>query len=210
MKKIVYLMRHSIPLKNYISLNNNDSLQIVNEKNPLSVEGERKAEYVSKLSEFDDVDVVICSNYVRAIATAKYIADKNKITLNIDEDFAERKHGIKSWDELPSNFEERQRRDSDFKVGDGESRKEVEARIYVGLMNVLRNIDGEKIVIVSHATAITFLFMKLLEYRNDCLYFKKNVILKNDFCWEAPDIFKLVFENEELLEIKHISYDYNI
>lgn len=44
----IYLMRHSEPLKFNI-INCNDSLQLQNEKWPLSVEGEKLAEEKSEL-----------------------------------------------------------------------------------------------------------------------------------------------------------------
>ena len=92
MKEIteVYLIRHSNVLK--IEKNNiNEDYQISNEKIILSIEGERQAELLSKLPELQNIDTLWCSNYVRAISTAKYIANKNNIKINIDENFNERK-----------------------------------------------------------------------------------------------------------------------
>ena len=105
MKKIVYLIRHSELMKNKINLINNDCLQLTNEKNPLSIVGEKKAEELSNKEELKNIDLIISSNYVRAISTAKYIADKNNKDIYIDEMFGERKHGINSWNELPQDFE---------------------------------------------------------------------------------------------------------
>lgn len=79
MKKI-YFMRHSESLK-YNNLENNDSLQVQNEKWVLSINGEEIARKKSLIKEFSDFDMVISSNYVRAIATAKYFV-RNKINVN--------------------------------------------------------------------------------------------------------------------------------
>lgn len=49
----------------------------------LSVEGEIKADILSKNSEFKNVDKIYSSNYARAIGTAKYIANSNNICLNV-------------------------------------------------------------------------------------------------------------------------------
>ena len=38
-----------------------------------------------------NIDLIWCSNYVRAIATSKYIAYENNININIDERLNERK-----------------------------------------------------------------------------------------------------------------------
>lgn len=85
----VYLIRHSEQLK-IINIKNEES-QISNEKIILSVEGERKAQEISNLHELSHIDILYSSNYVRAIATAKYIANQNNIEINIDEAFNERK-----------------------------------------------------------------------------------------------------------------------
>ena len=87
----VYLIRHSEQLRIMNKLVENEGSQIGNEKIILSVEGERKAQEISKLKELSNIEILWSSNYVRAIATAKYIAEQNKIEINIDENFNERK-----------------------------------------------------------------------------------------------------------------------
>ena len=91
MKKItyIYLIRHSEQLR--VQSNIKEDSQIANEKIILSINGEKKAEEISKLEELKNIDVLCCSNYVRAISTAKYIAEENNIKLNIDKNFDERK-----------------------------------------------------------------------------------------------------------------------
>ena len=56
----------------------------------LSIEGEEKAKLLSQKDEFKDVDAVYCSNYVRAMQTAKYFLQKNDLKLNIDKRLNER------------------------------------------------------------------------------------------------------------------------
>ena len=87
----VYLIRHSEQLKIENKIVKNEESQISNEKIILSVEGEKKAQEISKLKELSNIDILRSSNYVRAIATAKYIAKQNHIEINIDENFNERK-----------------------------------------------------------------------------------------------------------------------
>lgn len=202
MKTIVYLIRHSesIKLNNVL---NNDSLQIKNEKMPLSVNGEKLAEKVSENKELMDIDLVYSSNYVRAISTAKYIANNNNLTLNIDERFNERKHGVFNYNELPFDFEKRQFDDENFKVSNGESKKEVKERMYEGLNDILKNNNCKKIVIVSHSTAIAFLLSKWCDIQYDDNYlFERKVFF--DGKWNYCETFKLVFENEQVLNIENI------
>ena len=81
---IVYLIRHSEQLKIDGVKNIEEDEQINNEKTILSVEGENKARELSKREELNNIDVIWSSNYVRAISTAKYIANENNIPINID------------------------------------------------------------------------------------------------------------------------------
>lgn len=99
----IYLIRHSQPLKVNNELNS-DSLQIQNEKFSLSIEGEQIAKNIMNNPIFNNIDVLYSSNYVRAIQTAKYLASKNNLEINIVSDLGERKFGISSWDKLPEQF----------------------------------------------------------------------------------------------------------
>lgn len=86
----IFLIRHSEQLK--LDVNNlKEDSQIKNEKIILSITGEKKANKISRMKELKKIDKLYSSNYVRAISTAKYIACKNNIDINIDEGFNERK-----------------------------------------------------------------------------------------------------------------------
>ena len=87
------MIRHSIKEKNFGEFDSSDSFQIRNEKLVLSPEGEEKAIQLSKYIELQNIDELWTSNYVRAISTAKYIAQKNNIKLNISSAFDERHYG---------------------------------------------------------------------------------------------------------------------
>lgn len=205
MNTTIYLIRHSEEMKpkpNHMI--NEEALQIKNEKGILSIIGEQKAEKMSRNQELQNIDLVISSNYVRAMSTAKYIANQNGKELNIIETFGERKFGINSWDEKPIGFEKRQIEEPTFKVKNGESQNEVAARMLKALTKVLTENIGKRIAIVSHATAITFLFMKLGQYKEGGIYFNDKKIIDKEFKWEAPEIFKLEYLNNELINITNI------
>lgn len=85
METIIYLIRHSEQLRLKGENFSKDSSQIRNEKIPLSINGESLALSLSNTEELKNIDVLFSSNYVRAVSTAKYIADKNNIEINIDE-----------------------------------------------------------------------------------------------------------------------------
>lgn len=207
MDTTVYFIRHSEPIgKSFVeNIENNNSLQIWNEKMPLSIDGEAKAKALSELSELQNLDQIFSSNYVRAISTAKYIANQNNLTLKVVESFGERKFGVFSWNELPINFTKKQIEKKDFKTKHGESRREVTTRMYNALIKILNNHQGERIAITSHATALTFLFMHLCTYENNKVVFNNQVIIDETFKWNAPELFELKFnDNNELVSIKNI------
>lgn len=90
-RTIIYLIRHSEQLKIKGNILSTDSDQVQNEKIVLSVNGEEKARLLSENKELTKIDMLFSSNYARAISTAKYIASKNNIEINIDERLGERK-----------------------------------------------------------------------------------------------------------------------
>lgn len=200
----IYLIRHSEPIKNTNNIVNNDNLQTKNEKTPLSVEGEKKAEDLSKKEELKNIDIIYSSNYARAISTAKYLAHKNNLIINIIEDFGERKFGIDNWNEKPKDFEQRQFDDENYKMKNGESRKEVADRMSNSLNKVIEKNKGKKVVIISHAAAITFLLMKIGEYKDNKLFFNNKLLMDEKYTWNAPEIFKLTFDNNKLINIEII------
>ena len=200
----IYLMRHSIALKNINNDSNNDSLQLQNEKMPLSIEGEELASNVSKESELQNIDVVISSNYVRAMSTAKYISKANNVNLIVNSAFGERKFGVNSWDELPSGFELRQNDDENYKIGDGESQKEVRERVYKALMKVIDEYKDKRIVIVSHGSAILWLLKQWCDVnlKNKCITFNDKLIIYDNIF--NCTTFKLEFYDNKLVNIDKV------
>ena len=196
---IVYIARHSKPLK----IENLETKEY-----PLSDEGKLRARKLSEISELNNIDVLYSSDYLRAKETAKYIAERNNILLNVDYRFGERKFGIS----IPSNFEELQFRDWDYKAEEGESLNEVTLRIQQALLEILDANKDKKIMIVSHATAISAMLSKWCSVRlNDEtklieIYFNDGLVFDGN--WKAPELFKLEFNDKELISIKNIEVDY--
>ena len=201
----IYLIRHSKTLKVNNDLNI-DNLQVQNEKNCLSIEGEEIAKEKFNNQEFNNIDLLFSSNYVRAIQTSKYIAAKNNIEINIMSDLGERKFGISSWDELPEQFERKQFLDENYKIGNGESQKEVSDRMYNAIMNIIDNYKDKTIAIVSHATAISYLLKKWtnIQIVDDKLRYTFNDKILLDGYFNYCETFKLVFNDNNLIDIQII------
>lgn len=197
----IYLIRHSktLDVNNEFST---DTLQIQNEKKVLSKEGENLAKDKFNNSIFNDIEVIYTSNYVRTIETAKYISENNNIKINILDELGERRFGISSWSEKPKDFERRQFLDENYKIGDGENKKEVEERMYDCILKILKENKNKTIAIVSHATAISYLLNKWcsIEIEDNMLSYKYNnkEILKGpiNYC----ETLKLTFDIENNLK----------
>lgn len=205
----IYLIRHSKPMKVNNTFNK-DNLQLQNEKSSLSIEGEQIAKDKLNKKDFDDIDIIFSSNYVRAIQTAKYLSEKNSAEINVISDLGERKFGIDSWDELPDNFERKQFLDENYKLNNGENQKEVRDRMYSVIMKILNEYPNKRIAIVSHATAISYLLKKWCDVSivDDKLRysFKNEIVLDGYFNY--CETFKLVFDDEnKLIDIKNIKLD---
>ena len=205
----IYLIRHSKPMK-VNNIFNKDNLQLQNEKSSLSIEGEQIAKDKLNKKEFDGIDIIFSSNYVRTIQTAKYLSEKNSVEINDISDWGERKFGIDSWDELPDNFERKQFLDENYKLNNGENQKEVRDRMYSVIMKILNEYHNKRIAIVSHGTAISYLLKKWcdVDIVDDKLRysFKNEIVLDGylNYC----ETFKLVFDDEnKLIDIKNIKLD---
>ena len=202
----IYLIRHSEPLK-VNNVFNTDSLQVQNEKQSLSINGESIAKEKLNNKEFDNIDILYSSNYVRAIQTSKYLSAKNNLEINVVSNLGERRFGINSWNEFPENFERKQFLDENYKIGNGESQKEVRDRMYSTIMKIVTENRNRRIAIVSHSTAITYLLKEWCDIKleNDKIsyYFNNNLLLKGNF--DYCETFKLVFDDEnKIISIKNI------
>lgn len=208
----VYLIRHSEKYRNFNNIINDDSFQLFNEKIILSINGEMLANKLANMEEMSNIDVVFASNYVRSIGTAKYIAYRNKIDVNIDKNFGERIYGINSVDEIMDDFNVKQWNDIDYKLPNGESRRDVTNRMYNALIRVINDYRNKRIAIVSHGTAISFLLDRwcdvFVNYNNDNkmntkIVFKNKIIFDNNI--SAPCVFKIVFDDNNIISIENIN-----
>lgn len=208
----VYISRHSQPFRKFLGeYKVNEMEQIRNEKNLLSVDGEKYAEEMSNLPELLKVEILYSSHYVRAMSTAKYIAEKNNIILNVDERLGERRFGVNNMSELPSTFFEDQFRNWDYKLTNGESVNEVSKRMNEALSEILDVNRDKKIAIISHGTAISAMLKKWCNIKLNEetklveIYFNNELVFDGN--WKCPELFKLEFDdNNNLISIKNIKF----
>ena len=94
------------------------------------------------------------------MSTAKYFATNNNLKVNIFYKLGERIHGINNLNELPKNFGKKQFQDENYKIGFGESRKEVTKRMFSTINKLLKKYNGKRILVVNHSTTLAFLLNK--------------------------------------------------
>lgn len=160
---------------------------------PLSEKGLMEAENVSEILSSKDIDVVISSFYKRAIQTVEGIAKKQGLEIVIEEDFRERKlaaASVENFDETMEKLWE----DFDFSLEGGESNNKAMERGITALNKVIKRYNGKNIVIGTHGN-IMVLMMNYFDSKYNFEFWKE---------LNMPDIYCLNFENEKLIEIKHI------
>lgn len=165
---IIYLIRHAETVNENGIRNTNEDSQMINEKEILSVYGEEQSKELSKNIELNNISVIWSSSYTRAKATAKYIAEKNNLPINIDSNLNERKLG--NLIELGEFMKDKKTRDPsqeqlldrNFKTSDGESAEEVRKRMTNFFNKILREYEGKKIAVITHRRFDKILLVKLV------------------------------------------------
>ncbi len=205
MNTIIYLVKHADELKEKGIQNSNDTAQLINEKSILSIEGEEQSKKLSKNQELQNVDILWSSSYARAKGTAKYIAYKNNININIDSSLNERKLGnleeLSKWmKNKPYGVVEAYLQDKKWKSREGESCEEATERVSIFLQKILEENIGKKVVLVSHGALISFLLTNWCELNQDMKLVFNNKIIEI----KEPSITKLTFERKTLINIETI------
>jgi len=207
--KTIYLIRHSNQYKNIYYQNSLLDEYTKNILIPLSSVGEQTAKKIADKYFSNNINYLCSSEYSRAINTAKYISSNNNIPINIFSEFNERNLG--ETENITEQFWLQQLKNEQIKTKNGESQQEVRNRMLNGIKKVLENIkDNESAVIVSHASAITFLLMNwcelinaTLEGKKRHLKYKSKTIINDSF--KTPEIFKLTFTSKnKIIEITRI------
>ena len=161
---IIYLIRHAETLDENGVRNTNEDFQMINEKEILSVEGEEQAKELSKNAELKNLDIIWSSSYTRAKVTAKYIANVNNLTINLDDSLSERKLGNLS--ELGKFMKNKNTRDPSqeqlldrtFRTSDGESAELTRERMNKFFNKILKEYEEKRIAVISHGGSIKFFY----------------------------------------------------
>ena len=203
---IIYLVRHAETIDENGIRNTNEDSQMINEKEILSVHGEEQSKRLSENVELNNIDVIWSSSYTRAKATAKYIANNNGLSINLDSNLSERKLGnLKELGEFMKDKNTRdpsqeQLLDRKFKTSDGESAEDTRQRMTKFFNGILKKYEGKKIVVVSHGGAIKFFLLNWCEVNENTKLVYNSKVLDITL----PCLLKLTFRKNELVSLEQI------
>ncbi|MGG0655273.1 histidine phosphatase family protein [Rummeliibacillus pycnus] len=160
---------------------------------PLSEQGFRDADTLTKLLDQEAIDIVMASPYKRAIQTVEGVAQKIGRDVYIHPDFRERLLSVKPVE----NFEEAISKvwtDPSFSFSGGESNIEAQKRGVEALLKVLAQYEGKRILIGTHGNLMVLIMQ----------YFDKSF----DFSfWQQlamPDIYKMEFKMNRLNSVERL------
>ena len=206
--KTIYLIKHSGP---FVNIKNYEDYENVlwedyNRNMILSTEGEKRAEELCNIEELDNVDRIFTSNSVRAIATAKYLAEKNNIKIELDKRIDERIFGVETLNDLPKDFNKLSFDDKNFKMEKGESFNEVDSR-FINFINDLLEQDSNKNVLVIHGLILLSYLETICDFSFDGnifdIKYKNKVIINGNP--KSPSVYKITYnDNKEVIDVELI------
>lgn len=203
--KTIYLIKHSGPfvdIKNYEDYEN-VLWEDYNRNMILSAEGEKRAEGLCNIAELNNIDRIFTSNSVRAIATAKYLAEKNNIKIELDKRIDERIFGVKTLNDLPKDYNKLSFDNKDFKMESGESFNEVDNR-FINFIDDLLDQDSNKNVLVIHGLILLSYLETICDFSFDGntfdIKYKNKVIINGNP--KSPSVYKITYdENKEVIDV---------
>ncbi len=205
--KTIYLIRHSAP---FVEIENYSDYRNVpwddyNRNMILNSEGEEKAKKMCNIKDFENIDAVYSADSFRAIGTAKYVAEMNKLKIRLDNRINERNLGVNTIGELPENQTLESFDNKDYKFGSGESLNEVDNR-FNSFINDLLKSNYDRIALFIHG----IIMMSFLQNNTEFSYDGKNMRLmyNNKEIYNGkminPMIFKITYNNNKISNIEYI------
>lgn len=150
------LMRHGFSTKNQANINN---FFLANDRYPLTVEGRERVEKETQRLKKRRIDLIFTSPFLRTKETAEIVSRFTGAPLKTDERLGEINHGSVCEGKnrlvcLPNNY---QKRDLNYRFGDGESWQDVRRRMVAVIREIEAQYQGKNILIVSHGDPLVIL-----------------------------------------------------
>lgn len=138
----IYFVRHALPEHDWKE----------DRTRPLSEEGASDTHKVTEALKKISLDFAISSPYIRSFETIRECAEEHALPIVTDERLRERVRGIgdNKLELLKKRWE-----NHDFHEEGGESIHMVQSRNIAALTEILKNHDGESILLGTHGTALS-------------------------------------------------------
>ncbi|MBR6254087.1 MAG: histidine phosphatase family protein [Clostridiales bacterium] len=120
----------------------------------LTEQGLKDRELVTRFFKDKEIGAVLSSPYKRAIDTVKPVADERGLVIRTFDDLRERETG-RGWIEDFLDYVKAQWTDMNYKFPEGESLLDVQARNVAVLEDIVREYEGQNVVVGSHGTALS-------------------------------------------------------
>ena len=206
--KTIYLIRHSAP---FVEIENYDDYKNVpwndyNRNMILSSEGEENAKKLCNIDELKHLDALYSADSFRAIGTAKYVAEINKLKVKLDNRINERNLGVNTISELPENQTLESFKNKDYKFGTGESLNEVDKRFNSFINEILESKNNNIALFIHGIIMMSFLQNNTnfsFDGKNMRLLFNNKEIYNDKM--KNPMVFKIEYENNIIVDIEEIS-----
>ena len=187
MSTYVYMVRHGESPK----LEGNERTRGLTEKGSLD------AHRVTDILKTEGIDTFISSPYKRAVLTIEKSADFYGKEVVIYENLKECM--FSNEDQIISDKEvyplvKKMFANQDFTLTEGESYKDCQRRVVKVLKEILMDFQGQKIIIGTHGLVMTLMMN----------YFDKQYGFEFLMQTSKPDIYKLEFKDEQLMNVERL------
>lgn len=133
----------------------------------LTEKGIEQAKELADIVKKHNIDTIISSPLKRAIKTSRIVADKNNITLQIEESLIEQNYGIyEGVDRKNDNFLANKRNFA-YRYPNGESMMQVAYRIYGLIDKIKAQYQGKNVLIISHGGVCRIIRTYFIDMSND-------------------------------------------
>lgn len=183
---VVYMVRHGESPKE-----GNERTRGLTEKGYLD------AQQVTDILKDEKIDAVVSSPYIRSILTVEKLAQQIGQEVLVFEDLKEKIFSSENQrlaDKDLNPILEKSFFDSDFSLEGGESNEDCQKRAIKVLNELLDSLRNKKIVIGTHGAIMTLMMQ----------YFDSTYDLNFLHSTSKPDIYRMEFNEQELLNVQRI------
>jgi|GEM_PF-203256 len=197
MKTTLYFIRHAEPNRKNPARRKPGESDYVDATFPLTDKGLADRALVNHFLRDKKIDIVLSSPFKRSYDTVAMFAEEIGLTVEVIEDFRERRITHEHvWVEDFRAYSENQWADFTYKLEDGESLGEVQARNVAALQGVLKQYAGKNIAVGTHGTALSTLL-----HHYDPTYSLTDFM---DMADRMPWAVKMIFDGEKHLSTEKI------